>query len=138
MEKQLKYTDEQIRKALKEWWSMPIDVFKNEDGYFACYKEIPPFLWEKDYYFDTKTNKVYQYSQVRKIKDSFAEDSTDYLGRNQDFRYRIDNEKDYNENGYREIILYYPLKEDYELDRVEELEDDCEYFLPKNERKKRR
>lgn len=102
MKKRIKHSDARIREVMQEQFCVPIDIYKNDDGYFAVFsgQEPPPTLLHENYYFDVKNNRVYQhFIDKKKAKHHFVEGRL--------FEY---NDNDY---GYFYLCLYYPLKEDY-------------------------
>lgn len=114
MKNRIKHSDARIREVMQEHYSVPIDIYKNDDGYFAVFsgEEPPRNLLHENYYFDVKNNKVYQhFIDKKKAKHHFQEGRW--------FEY---NDNDY---GYLYLCLYYPLKEEYFLGYEEMLEEDA-------------
>jgi len=113
------YTDAEIRKALQNFFAVPIKVVSNDNAYFAV-KDVD-FLKNDEYYFDdrdilyTKRNdEVWQYDY-----DDFEKESTDpHFNHHDPFRQHS------NIIGRYQIEAYYPIKKGYVLEGVDELEDE--------------
>lgn len=118
MKKRIKHSDARIREVMKEQFHCPIDIYKNDDGYFALFsgEEPPPTLLHEHYYFDVKNNKVYQHLIDKQTSKRHLEGGV----------WREYNDNDY---GYFYIYLYYPLKEGYFI-YEDELEEEA--FKVKN------
>ena len=113
MKKRIKHSDARIREVMQEQYWKKIDIYKNDDGYFAVFSgdEPPPTLLHEHYYFDVKNNKVYQHfidkkTLKRHLLGGVWFDYNDY------------------DNGYLYLCLYYPIKEGYFLDYEDMLEED--------------
>ena len=113
MKKRIKHSDARIREVMQEQYWKKIDIYKNDDGYFAVFSgdEPPPTLLHEHYYFDVKNNKVYQHFIDKKTLKRHLEGGVWF-------------EYNDNDNGYLYLCLYYPIKEGYFLDYEDMLEED--------------
>ena len=95
------YTDAEIRRAIQNFFAVPMKIVKTDEAYFAV-EEPETYLIENEYYLDSMTNELYQHH----------------------------GKEEYNSNFNYRIQLYYPIKKGYKLSgsMVDLLEDDMEYF----------
>ena len=94
------YTDAEIRRAIQNFFVVPMKIVKTDDAYFAV-EQPETYLIENEYYLDS-TDELYQHHGTR----------------------------EYNYNSDNRIQLYYPIKKGFNLNGslADLLEDDMEYF----------